>query len=93
MTLDSVSYGSDRRRLTTKFILLVVFSAVSGCSHVIHVASPFPLESPADENELIRPAVQGTTFVLQACADAGTVKRVVLTSSVAAVAGILYLSC
>ncbi|XP_072017994.1 uncharacterized protein [Amphiura filiformis] len=60
-------------------------SAVQGCSHVLHIASPFPIESPADENELIKPAVQGTTSVLQACADAGTVKRVVLTSSVVAI--------
>ena len=60
--------------------------AVAGCTYVQHVASPFPAEVPKDENELIRPAVDGATRVLQACADAGTVKRVVMTSSVAAVA-------
>ncbi|XP_072017993.1 uncharacterized protein [Amphiura filiformis] len=60
-------------------------SVVQGCSHVLHLASPFPVASPTDENELIKPAVQGTTSVLQACADAGTVKRVVLTSSVYAI--------
>jgi dihydroflavonol-4-reductase len=59
--------------------------AVAGCRYVLHVASPFPLADPADENELIRPAVQGTLRVLRACAASGTVKRVVLTSSVAAV--------
>jgi nucleoside-diphosphate-sugar epimerase len=60
--------------------------AVAGCTYVQHVASPFPPEVPKDENELIGPAVGGATRVLQACAAAGTVKRVVMTSSVAAVA-------
>jgi len=60
--------------------------AVAGCTYVQHVASPFPAEVPKDEMELIRPAVEGATRVLRACAEAGTVKRVVMTSSVAAVA-------
>src|SRR6185295_4892244 len=60
--------------------------AVAGCTHVQHVASPFPAEVPKHEMDLIRPAVDGTLRVLRACAAAGTVKRVVLTSSVAAVA-------
>ena len=61
--------------------------AVEGCMYVFHVASPFPdpTKTPKDENELIKPAVEGTKSVLQACVDAGTVKRVVLTSSIAAV--------
>ncbi|TMA82003.1 MAG: aldehyde reductase [Deltaproteobacteria bacterium] len=60
--------------------------AVAGCTYVQHVASPFPPEVPRDEMELIGPAVGGAKRVLQACADSGTVKRVVMTSSVAAVA-------
>lgn len=60
--------------------------AVAGCTYVQHVASPFPPEVPKDENELIRPAVDGALRVLKACAASGTVKRVVMTSSVAAVA-------
>jgi nucleoside-diphosphate-sugar epimerase len=59
--------------------------AVAGCTYVLHVASPFPLEDPADEDELVRPAVQGTLRVLRASARSGTVERVVLTSSVAAI--------
>lgn len=51
----------------------------------MHVASPFPAESPKDiENELIRPAVDGTLNVLKAAFNAG-VSRVVLTSSTAAI--------
>ncbi|HKJ26859.1 MAG TPA: NAD-dependent epimerase/dehydratase family protein [Anaerolineales bacterium] len=34
--------------------------AVQGCTYVLHVASPFPGTIPDDENELIRPAVEGT---------------------------------
>ena len=59
--------------------------AVKGCYQVYHIASPVARKVPRDENELITPAVEGTLNVLQACAEAGTVKRVVLTSSIAAV--------
>lgn len=59
-------------------------AAAEGCDYVMHVASPFPNETPKSEDELIRPAVDGTLRVLRAAADAG-VKRVVLTSSIAAV--------
>ena len=58
--------------------------AVAGCDYVLHVASPFPAKTPKDENELIIPAREGTLRVLRASRDAG-VKRVVLTSSFAAI--------
>jgi dihydroflavonol-4-reductase len=58
--------------------------AVKGCDHVMHVASPFPAGNPKDENELIRPAREGTLRVLKAARDAG-VRRVVMTSSFAAI--------
>ncbi len=59
-------------------------AAVRGCGHVLHVASPFPAVQPKDEQELIRPAVQGTLRVLRA-AVAGGVERFVQTSSLVAV--------
>ncbi|HEY4453963.1 MAG TPA: aldehyde reductase [Pseudonocardiaceae bacterium] len=59
-------------------------AAVAGCTHVLHVASPFPARAPRDENELIIPARDGTLRVLRAARDAG-VRRVVLTSSFAAI--------
>jgi len=59
--------------------------AVAGCDYVLHVASPFILEVPSDEDILIKPAVEGTLRVLNACKE-NKVKKVVLTSSVAAVA-------
>jgi len=58
--------------------------AVSGCKYVLHVASPFVLEIPDDENELIKPAVDGTLRVLKSCRD-NRVDKVVLTSSFAAI--------
>jgi len=58
--------------------------AVRGCEYVLHVASPFPPARPKDENDLIRPAREGTLRVLRAAAEQG-VRRVVLTSSNAAV--------
>lgn len=58
--------------------------AVAGCDYVLHVASPFPDTVPSDAEELIAPARDGALRVLKAARDAG-VKRVVLTSSFAAV--------
>ena len=58
--------------------------AVAGCDYVLHVASPFPSTVPKDPNELIGPARDGVLRVLRAARDAG-VKRVVLTSSFAAI--------
>jgi nucleoside-diphosphate-sugar epimerase len=58
--------------------------AVAGCRYVLHVASPFPMGIPKHEDELIRPAREGTLRVLRAARDAG-VERVVLTSSFAAI--------
>ena len=58
-------------------------NAVRRCTYVFHVASPFVIGG--DEAELVRTAVEGTTNVLQACADAGGIKRVVVTSSCAAI--------
>ncbi len=58
--------------------------AAAGCDDVLHVASPLLSHVPADENELIIPARDGTLRVLRAARDAG-VKRVVVTSSMAAI--------
>ena len=55
--------------------------AMEGCEFVLHVASPFINIEPKDENEYIRPAVDGTMRALKAAKKAG-VKRVVLTSSI-----------
>jgi nucleoside-diphosphate-sugar epimerase len=58
--------------------------AVAECEYVLHVASPFPPNIPQNEDELIVPAREGSLRVLRAAREAG-VKRVVLTSSFAAI--------
>lgn len=58
--------------------------AMVGCDVLIHTASPFPLGEPKDPNELIRPAVDGTLRAMNAVKAAG-IKRVILTSSCAAI--------
>ena len=55
-------------------------AALAGTNALIHTASPFPLVQPRDENDVIRPAVEGTLRALRAAKKAG-VTRVVLTSS------------
>jgi dihydroflavonol-4-reductase len=57
----------------------------AGCEVVIHTASPYVLTVNDPLTELIGPALNGTRNVLAACAKTSTVKRVVLTSSMAAV--------
>ena len=58
--------------------------AAVGCEYVLHVASPFPPAAPAHEDELIVPARDGALRVLRAARDGG-IRRVVLTSSFAAI--------
>lgn len=59
--------------------------AVAGCSHVAHVASPFPPGAPRNDDDLIVPARDGALRALHFAQAAG-VSRFVLTSSVAAIA-------
>ncbi len=55
--------------------------AMKGCDFIMHVASPFIIIEPKDENEYIRPAVDGTMRAIKSAKKAG-IKRVVLTSSI-----------
>ncbi|XP_051120570.1 phenylacetaldehyde reductase-like [Andrographis paniculata] len=58
---------------------------VDGCVGVFHTASPFYSSVTNPQGELIDPALKGTLNVLRSCAKTPSVKRVVLTSSMAAV--------
>jgi dihydroflavonol-4-reductase len=59
-------------------------NVIESCDYVLHVASPFPPEQPKDPDELIVPAREGTLRVLGKALD-HDVKRVVITSSIAAI--------
>ena len=59
-------------------------SAIEGCDYVLHVASPVMMGEPEHEDVLVKPAKEGTMRVVQLAAK-HKVKRVVITSSVAAV--------
>jgi dihydroflavonol-4-reductase len=61
-------------------------AAMDGIDVVMHTASPFPMTQPKNEDDLIRPAVDGAMRALQAAHKAG-VTRVILTSSTAAISG------
>ena len=58
-------------------------AAAHGCDYVLHVASPVSIAEPKNPDDLIVPAREGTRRAVGAALRAG-VKRVVLTSSVAA---------
>ncbi len=59
-------------------------NAMKGVDVLMHTASPFPLAQPENEDDLIRPAVDGTLRALRA-AQANGIDRVILTSSAVAV--------
>jgi dihydroflavonol-4-reductase len=63
-------------------------AAMQGCQLVLHTASPFLLGKVKDpQAQLVRPALEGTRNVLASVEATPSVKRVVLTSSVAAIFG------
>ncbi|CAL9761546.1 unnamed protein product [Musa acuminata subsp. burmannicoides] len=76
--------GAADRLLLCKADLLdygALREAIDGCHGVFHTASPVT----DDPEEMVEPAVRGTRYVIHAAADAGTVRRVVFTSSIGAV--------
>ena len=64
--------------------------AVKDCAYVIHTATPINHDCKPEEREtmMYKPAVEGTERVLRHCSEAGTIKRMVLTSSIASVSNI-----
>jgi len=76
--------GAKERLILCKADLLdydALRLAIEGCHGVFHTASPVT----DDPEQMVEPAVRGTRYVIDAAADAGTVRRVVFTSSIGAV--------
>nr|ALG76007.1 cinnamoyl-CoA reductase [Miscanthus floridulus] len=76
--------GAAERLILCKADLLdydAICRAVQGCQGVFHTASPVT----DDPEQMVEPAVRGTEYVINAAAEAGTVRRVVFTSSIGAV--------
>lgn len=59
--------------------------AMEGCELVYHTASPFTLDIKDPQKQLIDPALKGTANVLEQANKTESVKRVVVTSSCAAI--------
>lgn len=59
--------------------------AMAGCATVFHTASPFTLDVRDPQRELVDPALLGTRNVLEQATATPSVRRVVLTSSIAAI--------
>eukprot|EP00746_Dinoflagellata_sp_MGD_P084167 gnl/MRDRNA2_/MRDRNA2_33433_c0_seq1.p1 gnl/MRDRNA2_/MRDRNA2_33433_c0~~gnl/MRDRNA2_/MRDRNA2_33433_c0_seq1.p1 ORF type:complete len:314 (+),score=67.66 gnl/MRDRNA2_/MRDRNA2_33433_c0_seq1:35-943(+) len=59
--------------------------AVKGCVGVFHTASPFTFKTDDPMKDLVVPAVEGTKGCLEACEKAGSVRRVIVTSSFATI--------
>jgi len=57
---------------------------IKGAHGVMHVASSVVLTAKDVENDLVKPAVEGTLNVLKSCSK-NNIKRVILTSSIAAI--------
>ncbi len=60
-------------------------AALEGCDALIHTATAVILAAPDPQKQIIDVAVKGTQNVLDSVARAPSVKRIVMTSSIAAV--------
>lgn len=88
--LDEIAAKSAGKIVYFKADLLEVGSyaeAMAGCQVVFHTASPFSMSVKDPQKELVEPALLGTRNVLESANKTPTVKRVVLTSSCAAIYG------
>jgi len=88
--LDAIAAQTDGKLLYFEADLLKPNSydkSAEGCEVIIHTASPFSMNVKNVKKQLLEPAVNGTENVLNTANHTTTVKRVVLTSSCAAIFG------
>jgi dihydroflavonol-4-reductase len=80
--------GAAERLELVKADLLAAGSyngAIKGCDYVMHTASPYKMNIKNPQTDLVDPALKGTETVLESCLKSGSVKRVIFTSSIAAI--------
>jgi dihydroflavonol-4-reductase len=87
--LTSLAGAAERLELVEADLLQpgAFDEAAMGCEYLMHVASPYVIDVEDPQRDLVDPAVEGTRSVLASATAVGTVKRVVLTSSFAAISG------
>jgi nucleoside-diphosphate-sugar epimerase len=88
--LEQLSVGTGRLKIYAADLLKPgsFDEAMAGCDIVIHAASPFVIQGIKDvQRELLEPAVRGTENVLGSVNRVSSLRRVVLTSSIAAIYG------
>ena len=84
-------FVSENQKSNLEFCKLNLLSdegwdnAVSDCEYIMHIASPFVIEEPKNEKDLIEPALEGTLRALNA-SKRNKIKKFILTSSMASVA-------
>lgn len=85
--LTTLSGAAERLELVEADLLAphAFDAAVKGCVYVIHTASPYVIDVKDPQRDLVDPAVAGTVSLLESGLEAPDLKRVVLTSSVAAI--------
>ena len=80
--------GAKERLELVRADLLAIGSydhAIEGCEYVVHTASPYKVNVKNPQTDLVDPAVIGTETVLESCLKSPSVKRLIFTSSIAAI--------
>ncbi|MDX1439871.1 MAG: SDR family oxidoreductase [Rubricoccaceae bacterium] len=85
--LTSLPGAGERLELVEAHLLETASfdAAVADCDFVIHTASPYVVDVENPQRDLVDPALKGTLNVLESAAQVPSIKRIVLTSSMAAV--------
>jgi dihydroflavonol-4-reductase len=84
--LTNMQGAKERLRLAAADLLAEdPFAALMDVDGVLHMASPYIIDVKDPQRDLVDPAVKGTLSLLRAAAASPRVKRVVLTSSMAAI--------
>ena len=80
--LDGIGENAKNLELVSADLLDAesLVKASEDCDIFVHVASPFVMKDPKDENEVLGPAIEGTENAINACYK-NNVKRIIITSS------------